>query len=635
MAKKDDNRNDNKNGNTIKDTLNRFRSAAKLTTSGVYGVEESFYDDNDRDLVDIKNVISNITKKYKKSSGSDIVEFFNAVSFRDQQNLKSDAGLNQATRDLMDLDSMTNNPEQYNMAELFSQEQNRAQMYCSYRMIYEGIPQMAQGLETYVDNILSPDDFTKEIFNIYMRDLPLTTGNTANLSTDTQEIISKCNNIIDKYKLENNATKILTESLMIGDCFVTVLDLKKELGKMVLSEDYTPQFNESKRVLKEDDIEISNKEVKLLASLLENKDIDIPQGKPISRTQYIKENKDKFKGDNSKLNESYNILVEEHRKNEKIFKEEESKFKQEMADMINNRVSFYEDSSILMESNIRANKEFTKQGKKFINDALFNSFKDSSKRTPKVDKNGKEEDNGIHVNGSIMKVLKPERTVKLELDELCYGYYYIENTENSADSLTTGQYSMISNAFSNMSVNNDQPDIVNNKQKLICDIFVRNIAKKIDKKFVNDNKEFKDIIYNILKQNSLLDKPIRITYLKPNEVVHFGIGNDTYKDSIYKKIHFSAKIYLAVLSSQVMLRLVRSPEKRAFYLETDLDADTEAVVQSFIRDTKTKDIKMSNFSQDINTIMNSVGTFSDYFIPVVDGQKPVEIDTLRFLICEY
>jgi hypothetical protein len=84
-----------------------------------------------------------------------------------------------------------------------------------------------------------------------------------------------------------------------------------------------------------------------------------------------------------------------------------------------------------------------------------------------------------------------------------------------------------------------------------------------------------------------------------------------------------------------MLRLVRSPEKRAFYLETDLDADTEAVVQSFIRDTKTKDIKMSNFSQDINTIMNSVGTFSDYFIPVVDGQKPVEIDTLRFLICEY
>ena len=69
-------------------------------------------------------------------------------------------------------------------------------------------------------------------------------------------------------------------------------------------------------------------------------------------------------------------------------------------------------------------------------------------------------------------------------------------------------------------------------------------------------------------------------------------------------------------------------EDLAFYLETDLDADTEAVVQSFIRDTKTKDIKMSNFSQDINTIMNSVGTFSDYFIPVVDGQKPVEIDTL-------
>jgi hypothetical protein len=66
-----------------------------------------------------------------------------------------------------------------------------------------------------------------------------------------------------------------------------------------------------------------------------------------------------------------------------------------------------------------------------------------------------------------------------------------------------------------------------------------------------------------------------------------------------------------------------------FYIEVDLDADTESVVQSFIRDTKTKDIKMSNFNQDINTIMNSVGTFEDYFIPVVDGNKPVEIDTLQ------
>jgi hypothetical protein len=64
----------------------------------------------------------------------------------------------------------------------------------------------------------------------------------------------------------------------------------------------------------------------------------------------------------------------------------------------------------------------------------------------------------------------------------------------------------------------------------------------------------------------------------------------------------------------------------AFYIEVDLDDDSEAVVQSFIRDTKTKDIKMSNFGQDINTLLQSVGTFQDYFIPVVDGNKPVEID---------
>jgi len=125
-----------------------------------------------------------------------------------------------------------------------------------------------------------------------------------------------------------------------------------------------------------------------------------------------------------------------------------------------------------------------------------------------------------------------------------------------------------------------------------------------------------------------LNKQIRMVYLKPNEVIHFGQGTEDYYDSIYKSVLFSAKLYLAVLTSQVMLRLVRSPEKRAFYIEVDLDNDTEAVVQQFMRDIKTKDIKMSNFGEDINTLLNAIGTFQDYYIPVVEGQKPVEIDTI-------
>jgi len=49
----------------------------------------------------------------------------------------------------------------------------------------------------------------------------------------------------------------------------------------------------------------------------------------------------------------------------------------------------------------------------------------------------------------------------------------------------------------------------------------------------------------------------------------------------------------------------------AFYIEVDLDNDTEAVVQQFMRDVKTKDIKMSNFGEDINTLLNAIGTFQD------------------------
>lgn len=73
--------------------------------------------------------------------------------------------------------------------------------------------------------------------------------------------------------------------------------------------------------------------------------------------------------------------------------------------------------------------------------------------------------------------------------------------------------------------------------------------------------------------------------------------------------------------------------KRAFYIETGLDDDIEGAVQGFIRDIKSKELS-SGHLKNITTILNSVGAFEDYYIPIIDGQEAVRIDTIQGMDAE-
>ena len=55
-------------------------------------------------------------------------------------------------------------------------------LYTEYDLIVEYIPQLYQALNVYVDNIISPDDFTKDIFNIFYNDKDIS-GNEAEVNS--------------------------------------------------------------------------------------------------------------------------------------------------------------------------------------------------------------------------------------------------------------------------------------------------------------------------------------------------------------------------------------------------------------------------------------------------------------------
>jgi len=73
----------------------------------------------------------------------------------------------------------------------------------------------------------------------------------------------------------------------------------------------------------------------------------------------------------------------------------------------------------------------------------------------------------------------------------------------------------------------------------------------------------------------------------------------------------------------------RGHDKRVYYIDVGADANYEQAISRVIQDIKTKEFKMDNMGE-INTILNlNPGRFDDIYIPQINGEKPVEIETLQ------
>jgi len=445
----------------------------------------------------------------------------------------------------------------------FNDEKERLMRYDDYRLIDAYIPELAKCLDIYRDCILSPDDVTKRSLNYYYKD--------SLVSEQETKMISKNLLFLDKeYRISKDIKNQIREALLLGDLFTIILDINKETEKM----------------LKEDEIFVNE---------------NYNYGEIVNEASICFED---FK-DFEKLFED---ITDKSKNKEENKTKRMDKAKKEIVDAINNNIKFYKNPLDLLSDK-----------KKFEN-----------KNHTKLD-----------LKGSIVKIPCPENIIKIELDHHVLGYIYIEKsiTENytSESGLTNRSINNMNRLmnYKNNDIYNSRYDFLNsdnnlvkNKFDLITDIFVRGISKKLDNKFINDNKDFKRLIYTLLKQEYITEKQVFITFLQPNEVCHMKLdSNDVYGISKYAKSLFAAKIYLATLITNLMQKVSRGRDKRAFYVDTSADLDYEGTVQSFVRDIKSKEIT-SDILRSVSTVINSVGAFEDYYIPTIDGEKPIEIDTV-------
>jgi hypothetical protein len=565
------------------------RRLSDKSSSAIFGVGNDLDDESEQIKDVIRQTMNATSEKYGNRANGKVVNYFNELNFtraffdlvKDPEKSKEAAkNPDKAFKKYM------SGKEVADVSAMLSGESTRLVQYNNYRAIYFHIPEAAQALDTMKDNIMSPDDFTKLIFNVtYENDLD---------SKLRERVEEQLHDIIDKYEFEDLADEVIEGSLLYGDQFVSVLSIDKELdfmlsdplmaGRGILNE-RTVGTLDADRV----SVELNVSDVEKSAVLTEA------------------------------VADAFNLNKDERTK---LTDDATAEF---LVNIVNENVVIGSKKEFLLER-ISA-EDYTSR----------DIPKDKKKRKKKSDA---EDTDPLYINGSTMNVMDPAKVVELKIDNVVYGYYYVQDIDlaNVPNAGYLGQSTgreilnpvnmgsnmiAVNNTKFTPSTNNfSMKGLSDAKMNIISKIFIDTIAKKVSKDFVRHNKEFKDFIFNLIKQDYIIKKQVKLIYFAPDEVVAFKVP------ALYRKITFFAKLYLAMLTNILLIKMGRAHDKRVFYVDVGADANYEQAISRVIQDIKTKEFKMDAIG-DINTILNlNPGMFDNYYIPTVNGEKPIEIDTL-------
>ena len=592
----------------VKSLLQNLGFLNKETNANILGTDAEIDIEDEKTTNSIHNSLREIENRLRRTSGGEgLLSFYGRMEFQN----KNDEYVQR--KGFLNVNKMIENSSALDFNGMITEEMERIALYNDYRMIPKLIPQMSRALGVFVDNIISPDDLVNVELPVEIQDENLD-------DTQKSRILSKCKDLIKKYKLEERLPKIIRTALCLGDYFLSVVPVKKQIKEYILNENVL----EEDTVLHEYQFKQNIDDINELFT-----EASSPKFDELIDTFVIKHNGDKkaIKGIKEKFKKDIEEIKEEL-KPEKIIKsindnftinKDSLKISSEFEKDKDEMKEFLKDKTEMAIKRIEADK---KVAGRINQDDLCTVFGRSAGDTKFIDE----------MNGSIVRILRPERVIKLEENNVCFGYLFFEPSVENVPFGLEGRASVTAiSSFDRILSNFDPDSKLTSKKRAIYELFINGISRKLNLETLRKNKEFSDVICNLLRYNYILKKKVRVTYLSPNEVVHFGIdnGEEAYYDSIFKDVIFSAKLYIAKLSSILMFSLIRAPSKRVYYIETGLDQDQGAAVNSFIRDIKSKELTFNDISSNSMTNMLAhISTFNDIYVPVVDNNKPIDVETI-------
>ena len=497
-------------------------------------------------------------------------------------------------------------------------------LVCSY------MPKLEEALETKKDHVLSPDHFSKNFLKI-KKDSDLS------ISDIQEDIFNKDIKIMkDKYKLEEFIEESYKKTSKYGEDFVYHVPYSTAIDKMLKDKSKYANTMNGSNVLGT-----------LIASIQESGDITINNTsiESISESTVIKYNGEKIEDKKIKqqLENAPELKVEICKAPylESLIKD--SRFVNINYDKINNK-SLIHEATVEFQKTIEDGTN-GKVGDKYLNTKETGKLRpfdktlddeiivDDTAKDGLMDINNPEDKKKINVRGCILKSIPRHRVIPIYIDEINMGYYYFEFQEND-------EYANMTNV-NNMFGNKTAEIINSDKNARMQDVLLKSIASaisdKLDKTFINNNQDLTKEIYSILKYNDLYniektETKMKVTYIPPEDMTHCYFTKDpvTHRGiSDLAKALIPAKLWVCLNLTYIVGNMTRGQDKRVYYVKQQVDTNISQTLLTTI-----DQIKRSNFGvrqiENINNILNIIGRFNDYVIPVnQSGESPVQFEVMQ------
>lgn len=295
----------------------------------------------------------------------------------------------------------------------------------------------------------------------------------------------------------------------------------------------------------------------------------------------------------------------------------ENNFTSLIDDLVNvEELAAMESSDVFM-----SNPEFTKQ----VNTIL----KASNKKTTTlgageavIDANAKNEYGDV--TGCHIKLIDPRRLVEVTILDKVIGYYYLIDTGVKVNKLSFTQSVKLNLATS---TSMQKEDLESKFVHMIAD----KVVKAMDKKYLETNAKFKDLIVNALLYEDMYKRQVKFQFIPVDFITKFTVDEDMNGEgqSILTNSLFYAKLYLYLLIFKVLSILTKSNDQKFHYIKSSgIDKETANTTQSVARAIKENEMNFKDL-MNYNTAINKIGKAKDAFVPTgTQGDRTIETDIL-------
>jgi hypothetical protein len=220
-----------------------------------------------------------------------------------------------------------------------------------------------------------------------------------------------------------------------------------------------------------------------------------------------------------------------------------------------------------------------------------------------------------------VKLIDPRKLIPIKILDQTIGYYYVHQTNTEVSRSPFSQ--TVKASFTTGSAK----DLETNFLSKITD----KIVKAFDKKYLEENLQFKELILNSLIFNDIYKREIKFQFIPVDYITEFHVNKDENGEgqSVIMPALFYAKLYLSLLIFKMLTIITRSNDTKVYYVkQSGIDQNVSNKVQEVARSIKERQINFMDLL-NYNSMISKIGQAKDIFMPIGrSGEKGIDFDIL-------